>query len=78
VIVVPHDALLTRVRAEFLEMPGLRLTRVQAQRLWDVGSAPCQQALDTLIDTKFLYVTPSGAYARLTDGPLPRIVLRRG
>ena len=66
--VVPHDALLTRVRAEFLEMPGLRLTREQAQRLWGVERAPCQRVLDTLIDTKFLCVTSSGAYARLTDG----------
>ena len=27
-------ALVHRVRGEFLEMPGLRLTRAQAQRLW--------------------------------------------
>ena len=30
---MPHNVLLTRIRAEYLEMPGLRLTSEQAQRL---------------------------------------------
>lgn len=71
--VVPDDALLKRLRAEFLEMPGLRLTREQAQRLCGVERALCQGVLDTLVDTKFLCVKPNGAYARLTDGAdIPR------
>jgi hypothetical protein len=63
-----HDALLKRIRAEFLEMPGLRLTREQAQRLCGVERVLCQQMLDTLVDMKFLCIKPDGAYARLTDG----------
>jgi hypothetical protein len=62
------DTLLERIRAEFLEMPGLRLTREQAQRLWSLEGAMCQQVLETLVDTKFLCVKSNGAYARLTDG----------
>ncbi len=65
---MPHDALLKRIRAEFLEMPGLRVTRDQAQRLCGVERAACQRVLDALVDTKFLCVKPNGTYARLTDG----------
>jgi hypothetical protein len=66
--VVPHEAVLDRMRGEFLEMPGLRLTREQAQRLCGVDQALCQQVLDTLVDASFLCVKPNGAYARRTDG----------
>jgi hypothetical protein len=33
------DELLLRVQAEFLEMPGLRVTRAQARRLWALDHA---------------------------------------
>jgi hypothetical protein len=49
-------------------MPGQRLTREQAQRLYGVEQAPCQRALDTLVETRFLCVKPNGTYARLSDG----------
>jgi hypothetical protein len=65
---MPYDALLKRIRAEFLEMPGLRLTSEQAQRLCGVERMLCQRVLDMLVDVKFLCVKPNGAYARLTDG----------
>jgi hypothetical protein len=66
---MPHDALLKRIRAEYLEMPGLQLQPAQAQRLWGLEAALCDRVLDALIDTQFLRVTPNGAYARVTDGP---------
>ncbi len=54
-------------------MPGLRLTREQAQRLCGIERTMCQMALDALVDSKFLSVKPGGIYARLTDGAdLPR------
>ena len=65
---MPHDALLKRIRAEYLEMPGLRLTREQAQRLWGVDAALCQLMLDALVDEQFLCIRPNGAYARAADG----------
>lgn len=40
------DAVLARIRGEFLEMPGLHLTASQAQRLWNLPSDACQLALD--------------------------------
>jgi hypothetical protein len=66
---MPHNALVERIRAEYLEMPGLCLKLEQAQRLWGVERALCQQALDTLVDTNFLCVKADGAYARVADGP---------
>jgi len=63
-----NDILLNRIRAEYLEMPGLCLKLEQAQRLCGVERALCQRVLDTLVDTKFLCVKADGAYARLTDG----------
>jgi len=67
---IPVDDLARRIRAEYLEMPGLRLTRLQAQRLWDLDEHRCAEVLDFLADTKFLRRTPDGAYARVFDGPI--------
>jgi hypothetical protein len=60
-----------RVRAEFLEMPGLRLTAGQVQRLCGVDYTICQDVLDTLVDMGFLRKNPDGTYARLSDGGMP-------
>jgi hypothetical protein len=65
---MPHDRLLKRIHAEYLEMPGLRLRVDQVQRLCSVERGACQQVLDVLVEMKFLCVKPDGAYARLTDG----------
>jgi len=61
-----------RLRAEFLEMPGLRLTVAQVQRLCGVDSTICQTVLDALVDLKFLRVNPDGTYTRLSDGDAVR------
>jgi hypothetical protein len=65
---VVDDALLQRVCGEFLEMPGLRLTRPQAQRLWGLDESACLQVLDSLVDSKFLCRAGQGMYTRVTDG----------
>lgn len=69
---MPHNTLLTRLRAEYLEMPGLRLTLEQAQRLCGVERALCKAVLDALVADKFLCVKADGAYARLTEGIISR------
>jgi DNA-binding IclR family transcriptional regulator len=43
-------------------MPGLRLTRAQAQRLWGLDTRTCEQLLDTLTRTRFLAQTRDGAF----------------
>ena len=54
--------LLEMVRAEYLEMPGLRLTRRQAQRLWALDAPTCDALLDMLESTHFLRRSPRGDY----------------
>jgi hypothetical protein len=69
---MPHNMLLSRVRAEYLEMPGLRLTLDQAQRLCGVERALCKKVFDALVAEKFLHVASDGAFARPTEGAIPR------
>jgi hypothetical protein len=57
--------LVNRVRGEFLEMPGLRLTVPQAARMWGVDSAACRAVIDVLVQAAFLRWTPTGAIARV-------------
>jgi len=54
--------LLHRVRGEFLEMPGLRLTPAQAARLWALDRGTSEQILDGLATAGFLLRTKEGAY----------------
>lgn len=56
--------LLVRVRSEFLEMPGLRLTIRQAARLWGLEGAISARVLARLEDAGFLLRTRDGAYMR--------------
>jgi hypothetical protein len=58
------QAAVERVRGEFLEMPGLRLTIPQAARLWGLDVPSCEEVLDVLIRASFLRRTPSGAVTR--------------
>lgn len=46
--------LCTRIKNEYLEMPGLILTLPQAARLWDVDPLSCTCALDRLVGSGFL------------------------
>lgn len=57
--------MLYRIRGEFLEMPGLRLTVAQAARLWHVDAATCAEVLGRLVTDRFLTRTRSGAYVRV-------------
>ena len=61
-----------RVRAEYLEMPGLRLTAGQVQRLCGIERMLCESVLDALVTAEFLCVKPDGHYARSTDGEMTR------
>lgn len=46
--------LMARARAEFLEMPGLRLTLAQASRLCNASPDECQCVFENLIAEGFL------------------------
>jgi hypothetical protein len=58
------EEVLRRVKGEFLEMPGLRLTEAQARRLWGLDAAVCSALLDTLVASNFLFRTRDGAFMR--------------
>jgi hypothetical protein len=54
--------LLRVVRAEYLEMPGLHLTKPQARRLWGLNPFTCDALLEALVAAQFLRCTHLGAY----------------
>ena len=56
--------LVHRIRSEFLEMPGLRLTPAQAARLWALDRHMSERLLDHLTMAGFLLKTSEGAYVR--------------
>ena len=57
-----NDPVVRRIRAEFLEMPGLCLTFEQAQRLWSLEPRRCEALLQSLIDSRFLHRTDRGLF----------------
>ena len=61
----PHilDALV-RMQTEWMEMPQLKITRPQAQRLWSLSNEVCETAFASLIRQGFLVQAPDGAYVR--------------
>jgi len=63
---------LERIRAEYLEMPGLRLKADQVQRLCGVERELCKNVLDALVEREFLFRKLDGTYARLIDGDITR------
>ena len=60
-----------RLRAEYTEMPGLRLKAKQVERLCGIEETMCQLVLDSLVAEKFLCAKLDGRYARVTDGRHP-------
>jgi hypothetical protein len=61
VVDAPASDILRRIRAEFIEMPGLKLTLAQAQRLWAVDRQTCERLIDSLTASGFLVRTRDGA-----------------
>jgi hypothetical protein len=59
------EQMLNRIRGEYLEMPGLRLTCAQAERLWGWEAKTCRMLLDLLVESKFLSCSKEGMYGRL-------------
>ena len=62
---MPSPDLVARIRGEYREMPGLRLTFAQACRLWQVDAAECERVLQTLLKEQFLRRTPDGTFVAL-------------
>jgi hypothetical protein len=58
---------LHRIRGEFLEMPGPRLTLAQAIRPWNLDAGTCAIALGLLVTARFLRRTGDGAFVRVDE-----------
>jgi hypothetical protein len=58
------ETLVNRIKGEYLELPGLKLTAWQAQRLWALEAVQCDAILAALVDGAFLRRTKNGFYIR--------------
>ena len=61
---------LTHLRAEYLDM----LKREQVQELFGLERTLCERVLNTLVETRFLYLKAKDTFTRLTacaNGPRP-------
>jgi hypothetical protein len=57
-----------RIRGEYLEMPGLRLSIEQASRLWALDRIACVALLEHLVENDFLQCDRNGRYVRKGSG----------
>ncbi len=64
------EQLLRHIQGEFREMPGLRVTCRQAQRLWNLDAIVCESLLAALVDAHFLVQTPDGLFLQRTGSPV--------
>ena len=59
-----EESLFGLMRAEYQEMPGLRVTAEQASRLWGADPVTCESVLQRLVGEQVLRRTRDGAYVR--------------
>jgi len=69
------DTLTDRIRAEFGDLPGLKVTFAQACRLWHADEAKCLAALEALIDEESKQILRC-AYSRLPEKQRLTLMLR--
>jgi hypothetical protein len=58
------DSILQRIRGEFHESPGLRLTHWQFQRLWNLDDDQARLVIEQLLQTRFLRGARDGTFVR--------------
>lgn len=56
------------VQSEYSEMPGLHLSKRQAQRLWNLDSGSCEAVFEVLEASHFLRRMPNDSYVRADAG----------
>jgi hypothetical protein len=64
------EQLMQRIRLEYDELPGLRLTRWQAQRLWRLDPNECEIVLMSLVRSTFLTEARDGTFVRREQDPI--------
>jgi len=63
----PLEALLQRVREQYRETPGLKLTKLQATQLFGVAPSVCAAVLRALVMENFLSRAGDGVFVRSID-----------
>ena len=66
--VMDTDALVTRIKSEFNESPGMCLTLRQGARLWGIAPEECAKVVDRLVAEQFLRWTRNGELVRSESG----------
>ena len=56
------------IQSEYAEMPGLHLSKRQAQRLWNLDSRTTEMIFNALEAAKFLRRMPNDVYVRADIG----------
>jgi hypothetical protein len=59
-----YGTLLSHIKGEYREMPGLCVTLSQACRLWHLDADTCTRLLRHLVEDHFLRQTPKGLFVR--------------
>ena len=62
------DALVTRIKSEFNESPGMCLTLRQGARLWGIAPEECAKVVERLVAEEFLRWTRNGELVRSESG----------
>jgi hypothetical protein len=56
------------IQSEYAEMPGLHLSKRQAERLWNLDRRSAEVIFDALERSSFLRRTPNDTYVRADIG----------
>jgi hypothetical protein len=66
-VITVSEEILRIIEGEFLEMPGMRLTEAQFQRLWTLAPTEYLDVTAALIDRGVIARDAGGRYCRRTD-----------
>jgi hypothetical protein len=50
------------ISTEYMELPGLSLTKPQMRRLWGLEAVVCDALVDALVAARVLWKSPTGTY----------------
>ena len=73
---IDHETAVVRIAVDYIEMPDLIVTALQARRLWNLPADICDLALESLAARGFLTRTRAGAFLRRSSTALD-LSLRR-
>ena len=69
---LPYQQAFDRIRADYLEMPGMHLTAAQVARLSGIDRTICTSVLEDLVRSGFLCRCSPDSYRRITDAVAAR------